>query len=126
MRAKLKGKRRECFCGTKTNRKLCPECGEYAPILVRYACPYCRIETKGKTCPECGRGVVCVDKDGFYYAHDYTKVCMHCGRKTTDNFCSCGEQTIKITGANWMLVDDVHLFLKNLFARFFEKCTISF
>ena len=126
MKIKIKGKRRKCFCGVETNNKFCPKCGEYAPIKMMWACPYCRIETNGVVCPKCERQAVPVDKNGFYNAYDYTRVCTHCGKKTTDNFCPCGEQTIDIRGANWKPIDNVHLFLKNFFAGFFKKCTISF
>ncbi|MCK4525377.1 MAG: hypothetical protein KAU07_02995 [Candidatus Andersenbacteria bacterium] len=127
VKVKVKGERRKCLaCGTETNNKFCPECGEYAPIKMMWACPYCRIETNGVVCPKCKRQAVSVDKNGFYNAYNYTKVCTHCGEKTaTDNFCSCGEQTINIHETNWTLIDDANLFLKNLFTRSFKKNTSS-
>ena len=128
-RVKAKGKRRECLvCGIETNNKFCPKCGEYAPIKVTRACPDCRTETTAVICPECGKQTVGVDKDGYFNANKLTRVCPNCGEKTVDRvICpNCKQVTIDIIGANWTPVDDVHLFLKNFFARFFKKGTLSF
>lgn len=129
MRVRIKGKRRKCFCGTETNRKFCPKCGKYAPIKVVRACPDCKTITTSAACPNCEISTVNVDKDGYFNANERTRICPYYREKTVSNkfVClKCGKQTIDIRGANWKPMNDVHLFLKNFFARFFKKCTMSF
>ena len=85
-------------CDTKTNCKICPECGEHTSIRMMRACRNCGIETLENFCPECKgqTGDISGDDDTFWI-NDKHRKCRECKIETNNVSCPrCGEQTVGI------------------------------